>query len=274
MPELRCLRTISGHAVFNQSRAQDAKIKSLAGSSYHAGSLLHHPICAVSVVCLHITFGNLDSPFFEHVQAISLVCNQQEAGLGPLAAGKHVQQTTRSFSKDHSADELLEPEVGSIVLHARSYQDMRTTLHSVACTMEVLRQAQSAFNDRICDCCYCLQWRRVESSIPVVCCMALPIVLGTAASYMHYSNPAWRKRRGHAPASELLLCFTAQCHDLKQLCPGRQVRAQCSLVLSIACKTCLMRSGCAALQTCPFGECCTQIPTILLHQGFPLVMYC
>ena len=36
--------------------------------------------------------------------------------MGPLAAGKHVQQTTRSFSKVHSADELLEPEVGSIVL--------------------------------------------------------------------------------------------------------------------------------------------------------------
>ena len=50
------------------------------------------------------------------------MCNQQEATLGPLAAGKHVQQTTRSFSKVHSADELLEPEVGSIVLHARSIE--------------------------------------------------------------------------------------------------------------------------------------------------------
>ena len=37
----------------------------------------------------------------------------------------------------------------------------------------------------------------------MVCCMVLPIVLGSAVSYMHYSNPAWRKRRGHAPASEL-----------------------------------------------------------------------
>ena len=152
------------------------------------------------------------------------MCNQQEAGLGPLAAGKHVQQTTRSFSKVHSADELLEPEVYR-AMHARSYQDMRTTLLSVACTMGVLRQAQSAFSDRTCDCCYCLQWRRVESSIPVVCCMVLPIVLGTAVSYMHYSNPAWRKRRGHSPASELLLCITAQRQTLKQPCPGRQVRA-------------------------------------------------
>ncbi|CAK0787801.1 hypothetical protein CVIRNUC_011023 [Coccomyxa viridis] len=89
-----------------------------------------------------------------HIMQAAFSTIRFEAGLGPLAAGKHVQQTTRSFSKDHSADELLEPE-----------------------------------------------WRRVESSIPVVCCMVMPIVLGTAVSYMHYSNPAWRKRRGHAPAS-------------------------------------------------------------------------
>ena len=46
------------------------------------------------------------------------------------------------------------------------------------------------------------QWRFAESLIPIICCFVLPVVLGSTASYMHYSNPSWREHRGHAPASK------------------------------------------------------------------------
>ena len=55
--------------------------------------------------------------------------------------------------------------------------------------------------------CLAAQWRFAESIIPIIRCFVLPVVLGSTASYMHYSNPSWRERRGHAPASEPCMHF-------------------------------------------------------------------
>jgi hypothetical protein len=64
--------------------------------------------------------------------------------------------------------------------------------------------------------CVAAQWRFAESTIPIICCFVLPVVLGSTASYMHYSNPSWRERRGHAPASKprTSSCMASLCQRL------------------------------------------------------------
>ena len=114
------LPTVSENAAFIKDKAKDAGFEDLAGSPPVAGELLRRSNRALSFVSLHIFSAGFSQWSIDH--ATARVCNNQGAQSRPLDAGEHVQQTMRAFSKDHSADELLEPELGTNLLHKKSCQ--------------------------------------------------------------------------------------------------------------------------------------------------------
>ena len=73
------------------------------------------------------------------------------------------------------------------------------------CNMSIFDKLACTKETILTSCTLAVQWRIAESAILPISCFVLPVVFGSIASYMHYSNPAWRERHGHAPASMISL---------------------------------------------------------------------